>query len=320
MATSLAISSPSSFATDVSLGLQKPQKTIPSKYLYDEVGSKLFDAITVLAQYGATRAETRLLKKHSSRILSHVREDSIVAELGSGSGGKTRLLLGELASRKDVEYFPIEISEEALQTCVREFADLDSVHVHAVEAEYLTGLAEVSRRKDSRDLVAVFLGSTLGNLNRRDAIDFLRAIHEYVAPAGFLLLGIDLMKPVPVLLKAYDDDAGVTAAFNRNLLVRINRELGADFDLSRFAHEARFNQQTSSIEMHLVSLDDQVVRIGGAGGLDIEFHSGETIWTESSHKYSLEEMEALAFQSGFRCTDVFVDEEWGFAEIVLTPQ
>ena len=318
MATSLATDLfRDTFAADVAEGLTRAQKTLPSKYLYDDVGSRLFEAITVLAEYGPTRAEARLLRRHAAEIVSQLGEDPIVAELGSGSGEKTRTLLRELTRRGQVDFFPIEISPDALRACARELADLESVTVHGIEGEYLAGLAEVAARRDGRNLAVLFLGSTLGNLNHQKAVEFLSSIREYLRAGESLLLGVDLVKPEPVLLRAYDDDAGVTAAFNKNVLARVNRELDADFDLSQFAHQARFNPETSSVEMHLVALSDQAVNIKAAGDLHVSLERGETIWTESSHKYTVDEVRQMASQSGFRCADVWVDREWGFAELLL---
>ncbi len=305
------------FAADVAAGLTNAQKTLPSKYLYDDVGSRLFEAITVLPEYGPTRAEARLFHRYAAEMVSQLGEDSIVAELGSGSGEKTRTLLAELSRRRPVDFFPIEISSDALRACARELADLKSVTVHGIEGEYLSGLGEVSARRAGRSLAVLFLGSTLGNLNHGEAVDFLRSIRQSLCPGESLLLGVDLIKPVPVLLRAYGDEAGVTAAFNKNVLARINRELDADFDLSQFAHEARFNAKTSSVEMHLVSLSDQTVRVRAAGDLRVALKRGETIWTESSHKYTVDEVRQMAAQSCFGCTDLWIDKEWGFAELLL---
>lgn len=322
MATSSAIAIfKDTFAADVAAGLTNAQKTLPSKYLYDDVGSRLFEAITVLEEYGPTRAEARLLCRHKEEIVAQLGDDPIVAELGSGSGEKTHTLLRELGRHEHVDFFPIEISPDALRACARELADLKSVTVHGIEGEYLDGLAKVSARRDRRNLAVLFLGSTLGNLDHDAAVDFLQSIRQHLRPGESLLLGVDLVKPVPVLLRAYDDDAGVTAAFNKNMLVRINRELDADFDLSEFAHEARFNPQTSSVEMHLVSQSDQTVRIrgagNGAGGLRVSFKQGETIWTESSHKYTVDEVKQMAARSGLYLAGQWIDREWGFAELLL---
>lgn len=304
------------FAEDVSAGLKKPaQKELPSKYLYDAVGSRLFDVITVLPEYGVTRAEDRLLEKYAGDIAARVPHDVAVAELGSGSGIKTRRILSALAGgNHSTRYFPIEISATALAACEREVSDIGSVAVVGIEREYLDGLLEVAaRRRTNERLMVLFLGSTIGNFEPEAAVDFLRKIRSMLAPGDFLLLGTDLMKPVPVLLDAYDDPLGVTAAFNLNLLARINRELGGHFVLSQFAHEARFNTEARSVEMHIVARQAQAVSID-ASEMTIAFRAGESIWTESSHKYRAPEVATMAAGSGFECGTQWIDHEWGFAE------
>jgi dimethylhistidine N-methyltransferase len=306
------------FASDVRAGLMRPgQKELPSKYFYDEVGSALFEVICRLPEYGLTRADERLLRRHAADIVDAVPGPVAVAELGSGSGKKTRWILEALSRRQRTFYFPVEISHSALVMCERELGDIDSVSIVGFEREYLDGLLEVAacRRKDQRILV-LFLGSTIGNFDREAGIGFLSAVRRILQPGDSLLLGTDLEKPASQLLRAYQDELGVTAAFNLNLLARANRELDADFDLSQFAHEARINHQARSVEMHLRSRIDQVVRIPASDAV-IEFRRDETIWTESSHKYTLDEVPGTAAASGFRCTQQWVDEQWPFSENLL---
>jgi uncharacterized SAM-dependent methyltransferase len=201
--------------------------------------------------------------------------------------------------------------------CHRELGDLESISIVGFEREYLDGLLEVAaRRENDEHLLVLFLGSTIGNFDYAAGIDFLKSVRRRLKPGDALLLGTDLQKPVPQLLSAYDDPLGVTAAFNLNLLARINRELEADFDLKHFEHLARFNPETSSVEMHLRSKRDQVVTVGAAG-FSVHFREGETIWTESSHKYSHFEILRLAMASGFRCQAQWVDSHWNFAENLL---
>jgi dimethylhistidine N-methyltransferase len=308
----------SEFAAEVRDGLtQSAQKELPSKYLYDEVGSALFEVISVLPEYGLTRADERLLKRHSKEIVSRLPLPVIVAELGSGSGKKTRFLLEALARRQRTYYCPIEISPKALAMCHRELGDIDSISIVGFEREYLDGLLEVAaRREENEHLLVLFLGSTIGNFDRPAAIKFLKQVRRILNTGDAMLLGTDLEKSIPQLVRAYDDSLGVTAAFNINLLARINRELGADFDLRNFKHVARFNPQVRSVEMHLESSRDQVVHISGAG-LVVRFAAGETIWTESSHKYSNSEILQLALAAGFRCDSQWIDHEWPFAENLL---
>ena len=308
----------SGFAADIRRGLTKPgQKELASKYLYDELGSKLFETISLLPEYGLTRADERLLRKHSREIVECVPGDAIVAELGSGSGRKTRWILEAFARRRHTSYFPIEISASALASCRRELADIDSISIVGFEREYLAGLLEAAaRRRTGQRILVLFLGSTIGNFDHPMDVEFLKEIRAILHPGDALLLGTDLVKPVEQLLAAYDDALGVTAAFNLNLLARVNRELGADFVLDRFDHEARFNSATSSIEMHLRSRRSQRVTVAAAG-FSTSIEAGETIWTETSHKYSLAEVDTLARRAGFRSDARWVDPEWPFAETLM---
>ncbi len=311
----------SEFAADVRESLTKPgQRELPSKYLYDEVGSALFEAICVLPEYGLTRADARLLEKHSREIVARVPSPVQVAELGSGSGKKTRWILEALARRQKTYYYPIEISPHALAACEKELAQIDLVSVVGYEQPYLQGLRSVAESRDEDGhLLVLFLGSTIGNFDRDAGEMFLREMRDTLRPDDALLLGTDLEKAVELQLLAYDDPAGVTAAFNLNLLARINRELGADFDLSCFRHEARWNYADRRIEMHLLSTCRQSVRIPAAN-LRMALDENETIWTESSHKYKAEEIPEMAERTGFRCEAQWIDEEWPFAQNLLVAE
>jgi dimethylhistidine N-methyltransferase len=302
-----------SFAEDVRDGLGRAgQKELPSKYLYDDIGSALFEAITKLPEYGLTRAEERILRRHSADIAEHLTAHGMVVELGSGSGRKTRQILEALAHHKSMTYCPIEISSEALVSCERELDDLVHVSILGFETEYLDGLSRaVARRKPGDAVVVLFLGSSIGNFDRGPAQEFLRRIRQTIQPGDSLLLGADLEKPLAQLIPAYDDSLGVTEAFNRNLLARINRELEGDFDLSRFEHVALYNAQARRIEMHLRSLENQTVIIGDLG---FSFLCDETIWTESCHKYGRNEPFEMARHTGFDCVEQWIDVEWQFAE------
>jgi L-histidine Nalpha-methyltransferase len=303
------------FSADVRCGLAKPgQKELPSKYLYDNVGSALFEVISILPEYGLTRADERLLRCHANEAVERLPSPLVVAELGSGSGKKTRWILEALSGRQETQYSPIEISSAALAMCERELGDLEFVSIVGYEREYLDGLREVAaRRKDGEHLMVLFLGSTIGNFDRPADVKFLREVRRILQRGDSLLLGTDLEKPLPQLLAAYDDALGVTAAFNLNLLARINRELDGDFVLEQFAHEARFNPRSHSVEMHIRSRQQQTVRIGRAD-FTMRLREDETIWTESSHKYSRHELLQMAMASGFRCEAQWIDEEWPFAE------
>jgi len=312
------ISSTAEFAADVRTGLcRQGQKQFPSKYLYDSLGSRLFEAICELPEYSLTRADERLLQLHAREIASRLPGNLLVCELGSGSGRKTRYVLEALARRRRLRYFPIEISPAALAVCQRELSDIDSLTVVGIEREYLDGLLEVAaQREDDQRILVLFLGSTLGNFSHPHDTEFLRELRLILRAGDALLLGTDLIKPTVQLVEAYDDPLGVTAAFNLNLLVRINRELGADFNLRQFRHRAKFNAATSSVEMHLESQCDQTVSIPGAL-LTVDFQSGETIWTENSHKYSLDEVSQKARTAGFRIETQWIDREFPFAESLL---
>jgi dimethylhistidine N-methyltransferase len=303
------------FASDVHAGLSRPgQKELLSKYLYDEVGSSLFEVISHLPEYGLTRADERLLRRHANEIVEQLDAPVAVAELGSGSGKKTRWILEALSRWQRTFYYPVEISRTALAMCERELSDIDSISIVGFEREYLDGLLEVAaHRQRNQRLFVLFLGSTIGNFDRPAGLKFLAQVRRILKPGDSLLLGTDLEKPGAQLLNAYDDEIGVTAAFNLNLLARINRELDADFDLRQFTHVARINREARSVEMHLQSKRRQTVRIPAAD-LSVDFLEGETIWTESSHKYSAGEVFQMARETGFCCQSQWIDEQWPFAE------
>ncbi len=319
MATpALSLRHVSAFAADVRESLTKPgQRELPSKYLYDEVGSALFETICVLPEYGLTRADARLLEKHAGEIVSKLPSPVQVAELGSGSGKKTRWILEALSQRQKTYYYPIEISPFALAACEKELGQIDLVSIVGYEQPYLEGLRTVAERRAEQDhLLVLFLGSTIGNFDRDAGETFLREMREILQPGDTLLLGTDLEKDVELQMQAYDDPAGVTAAFNLNLLAHINRELGADFDLSCFRHEALWNFAERRIEMHLRSTRRQTVHIPAAS-LRVMLDEDETIWTESSHKYQAEEIPEMAARTGFRCEGQWIDTEWPFAQNLL---
>ena len=303
------------FAKEVRAGLSTSgQKELPSKYLYDEVGSALFEVISVIPEYGLTRADARVLQRCAEEIAARLPGRVVVAELGSGSGKKTRWILEALTRYEPTIYHPIEISASALAMCARELGDLKSVSIVGLEEEYLDGLAKVaSRRAAGESILVLFLGSSIGNFDRGPGERFLHNVREQLRPGDALLLGTDLVKPVSQMIVAYDDPAGVTAAFNLNLLARINRELDGDFDLSRFRHLALYNHTERRIEMHLRATARQTVSIRRAG-FSFQLREGETIWTESSHKYSADELSGMAERNGFRCEEQWIDGEWPFAQ------
>ncbi len=303
------------FCSDVVLGLSQPgQKELPSKYLYDEVGSALFDVICVLPEYGLSRAGMRSLVRNAPEIVAALPTPVIVAELGSGSGQKTRVILEALAKRQRVNYYPIDISGTALSRCEREIGQIDQVSIVGFERAYIEGLREVAaRRREGEKIFVLFLGSTIGNFDRPAGDQFLREVRAILGEGDALLLATDLEKSIPQLVTAYADPAGVTAAFNKNILARLNRELGADFDLDQFEHLARYDMAERRVEMHLRSKAWQRVTIGAAG-FRFYMREGETIWTESSHKYNPCEVVAMGERTGYRCAAQWIDQEWPFAQ------
>ncbi|HEX4772278.1 MAG TPA: L-histidine N(alpha)-methyltransferase [Bryobacteraceae bacterium] len=310
----------SQFALDVAEGLSHPeQKRLSPAYLYDDLGSALFEAITLLPEYGLTRADERLLAAVADEVAARAGNVSLVAELGSGSGKKTRHLLQALTRQgRGAPYFPIDVSIAALDACGRELSDV--APVHPIRRSWLEGLAQVSRQRPaSEPMLLLFLGSSIGNIDRTELPDFFRAIRKDLQTGDLFLLGADLVKPVNQIVRAYDDPTGVTAAFNRNVLNRINRELNGSFDLSLFAHEARWSEQERRIEMHLVAQCAHSVNVG-ALDTSFAFRAGETIWTESSHKFTVTELDEFAESTGFRPVQGWVDEEWPFAEVLWVAQ
>jgi dimethylhistidine N-methyltransferase len=300
------------FARDVRAGLTNTRKTLPCRYLYDEVGSALFEAITCLQEYGLTRADARILNAHAGDLADLLPPNVITVELGSGSGAKTRPILEKLRERQAVVYYPIDLSTPSLAKCAQELGSLAGVV--PVEASYLDGLQyTAARRAPGQTLLLLFLGSTIGNFEPDASIDFLRAVRLALQPGDALLLGTDLVKPVARMIAAYDDAAGVTAAFNLNLLARINRELDADFNLRRFEHVARYVPRAQRIEMHLRSRKSQTVSICGANLL-VDFARNETICTEVCHKFLPDQLCTLARTTGFRLEAQWSDDDWPFAE------
>jgi dimethylhistidine N-methyltransferase len=279
----------SDMTAEVITGLRKPEKTLPSKYFYDNRGSELFEEICKLDEYYLTRTELEIMENNIGEIASVLGNQIQLIELGSGSSMKTRLLLDHL---EDIHsYVPVDISEEFLenvaQNLKKEYYDLN---ILPVATDYTKPFA-LPETPEGVTKIAYFPGSTIGNFTKQNAADFIGLISELVGPEGGLLIGFDLVKDPEVLIAAYDDSKGVTAAFNKNILVRINRELDADFDLDEFEHRAVYNKEKSRMEMHLISNSDQTVTIGD---MKIDFEKGESIHTENSHKYSLDSFSKLA--------------------------
>jgi dimethylhistidine N-methyltransferase len=298
-------------ADEVRAGLVNPHgRTLPAKALYDQLGSALFDAITLLPEYGLTRADIRLLTRYSAEIAA-LSGASEVVELGSGSGVKTRILLS--AFEADVLYRPIDVSAAALERCRQE---LNEFIVQPVEGEFIPGLALAAKQRGRGSILVAFLGSNIGNFERPAIPPFLSSVRGELRAGDTLLLGADLVKPAAVLIEAYDDPPGVTAAFNKNLLARLNREFDGDFDLRCFSHEVRWNESERRIEMHLRAVTDQRVRLRLLD-LDLFIRAGETIWTESSHKFEVAELARMAAEADFELLKHWTDAEWPFTEMVF---
>ncbi len=306
----------SDFEIDVRAGLtKKGQKELSAKYFYDDLGSALFDAITLLPEYGLTRADLRLLDAHAADLAALADNASIVAELGSGSGEKARRILPELIGTQELVYCPIDLSAAALVRCRRDLDDIPNLKISPLQQSFIDGLASASKlRKRGTSMLVLFLGSSIGNFDPSAAVDFLAAVRRQLNRGDVLLLSCDLVKGNDVMLSAYDDAEGVTAAFNLNVLGRINRELGGNFDLNRFRHEVRYDDSAQRIEMHLRSTADQIVCIGD---LRITLKKNETIWTESSYKFTVEQVASMAAQAGFKCEFQWIDQEWPFTQCVL---
>lgn len=296
-----------SLRDEVLRGLRGSPKTLPPKLFYDATGAELFERICTLPEYYLTRAELAILERRVGEIAALAGPGAALLEYGSGAGVKVRLLLDAL--RDPAAYLPIDISREQLARVAAEIAEeYPGVAVHPLSADYTKALHLPPLPVGARRL-AFFPGSTIGNFHPTEASVFLARIRRTVGARGALVLGVDQRKDAAVLNAAYDDAAGVTAAFNLNMLRRLNRELGANFDLERFSHRASFNPRASRVEMHLVSQDDQVVQVAGER---ITFERGESIWTESSYKYDAEALESLVTSAGFAMTRLWTDEQQRF--------
>lgn len=298
------------FLLDVLEGLSKPQKEVPCKYFYDANGSLLFDAICRTSAYYPTRTELRILRDNMPHICAAIGPHAALIELGSGSSLKTSLLLDALEDLR--VYVPIDISGELLEASAdRLRSAYPGIPIAAVHADYTKPLKLPKQARWNARKVIYFPGSTIGNLSQEEAQQFLQILAGTAGPDGALLIGVDLVKAPRVLERAYNDEEGVTAAFNLNLLHRINGELRGEFPVDRFRHLARWNPVQSRIEMHLVSLDTRRVRI--AHEYEVSLRRGETIWTESSHKYTIESFHALASRAGWRSARVWTDPEQLFS-------
>lgn len=291
------------FYTAVIAGLSAEPKQLSPKFFYDEAGSKWFDAITELPEYYPTRTEIGLLRDYGNEIADLLGHDNLLLELGSGSSLKIRTLLDVL---QPAVYMPIDISKEHLQQAAMSIAtDYPNLQVCAVCADYSKPI-ELPKFSSDYPCVAFFPGSSVGNFEPKEAVLFLQRVATMIGKGGKLLIGVDLRKKPNVLHAAYNDSQGVTAAFNLNLLARINNELGANFAVDDFQHYAFYNPKLYRIEMHLLSMKNQAVRCNGE---TFNFQDGESIHSESSYKYSVEAFQQLAAQAGFKALQVWQDEQ-----------
>jgi dimethylhistidine N-methyltransferase len=307
----IGLSARTDFVSDVADYLQRTPRQLPSRYFYDALGSALFDAICRLPWYQVTRAETALLARHARAMLEPLRRPLNITELGCGNGEKLAILLEKGGERLRRVHL-IDISGAALMSARARLATLPSMPVTAFQGTYEQGLARLATHRSHGNWLVLFLGSNIGNFDPPAARDMLRRIRSSLTEGDALLLGTDLVKPPRVLQLAYDDPLQVTAAFNRNLLRRINDELGGTFDLDGFAHRALWNPSESRIEMHLVSTRQQLVRVSAAD-LEIEFKKNEWIWTESSYKYEPDQVLAHGRDAGFQHGGQWIDEDARFA-------
>jgi len=301
------------FADDVGKGLTATPKQLPCCYFYDRLGSLLFEAICEVPEYYLTRAETAILQTHAEEIAAFFPGATDLIELGSGSAAKTRLLIEAFLRRHPRQrYVPLDICRTVLEESSLDLlGTFPTLEILAIAAEYREGLKHLQTLSAGPKLV-LWLGSNIGNLERTAAAGFLAQIRQFLAPSDRLLIGIDLHKDRAALEAAYNDACGVTAAFNRNLLVRINRELGGQFDPRTFEHRALYNEELGRIEMHLVSDTQQKVTIERLG-ITVSLKAGEPIHTENCYKYSHKEIEALALAAGLCCEKVWLDPERQFA-------
>lgn len=303
---------------EVLRGLTAMPKTLSPWLFYDEAGSRLFEAITQLPEYYLTRTERGIFAEHADAMLESAGEEPLkMIELGAGTASKTGLLLQAAVRRQGaVDYVPIDVSRSALaEAKTRLEAEIDGVRVMPRVADYTNGIAEISAAGARR--MVLYIGSSIGNFEPEDAVEVLREVRKRLTAGDLLLLGADRVKDRQTLLRAYDDAAGITAEFNKNVLVRINRELGANFDPRLFRHRALWNEEKSRIEIHLESVTAQMVTIS-ALELEVRFAAGETIHTENSYKFTAESIAAIVERAGFRMERCWTDERDWFGVYLAT--
>jgi dimethylhistidine N-methyltransferase len=304
-------------ADDVRKGLAVQPKRFLPKYFYDELGSQLFEAICLLPEYYLTRAENEILQRYADEIIAAVDGPKTLVEMGSGSASKTRLIIEALLRRQpDLLFMPVDISATALESSSRILLQsYPRLRIEAYAADYFAGLAELGKKPRRRTL-ALFLGSNISNFDPEEALRFLRALRSVLQKDDALLLGADLKKNPAVLEAAYNDALGVTSAFNLNVLARINRELGGNFDLRAFRHQAFYNEAAGRVEIYIESLLDQRVRIEQLD-FEVQFAAGELIHTENSYKYDTAGIAKLGGQTGFTLARTWLDSQERFSSNLL---
>ena len=310
-----------SFAQDVFTGLSANPKTLLPKYFYDELGSYLFEAICCLPEYYVTRDEREILQNSAGEIIDgcQVLQQCNLVELGSGSSDKTRYLIEALLERQTfLHYLPIDISLSSLEQSAEKLLHIyPELRITSYATDYFTALRSIAQdellqcREEQRNIV-LFLGSSIGNLGPEESKVLLSEVRKVLHPGDCFLIGADLKKTLDILLPAYNDALGVTASFNLNLLVRINQELGGDFDLAKFVHRSIYNERLNRIEMHLISLQNQEVNIEDIN-LNVQFEEGESIHTENSYKFDVSTLSELAESTGYKLTKTWLDSHQRFS-------
>ena len=315
------------FGRDLIFGFQREKKFINPKYFYDKKGSELFEQICLQPEYYITRTEYKIILKNISELMNYFVDKNVsIIELGSGSSKKTKIILKYFLDKQDnkLQYFPIDVSQEMLFNSTKKlYNDLPQITIYPIASDYFDGIRRakeyinLNNYKHDRKLI-LFFGSSLGNLEPNDALFFLKTIRKGLNQNDFLLIGFDLVKKKEILESAYNDSEGITSSFNLNVLNRINRDLGAEFNLDLFKHLAFFNQDKKRIEMHLVSLVKQSINIRKINQT-FNFQKDETIHTENSYKYNLEDIDDLAKNSNFSVQKHFVDDNNWFSLSLLSP-
>jgi dimethylhistidine N-methyltransferase len=306
------------FGKDVLSGLSMPRKSLPCKYIYDEKGSELFCRIMDLPEYYLTDCEMEVLSTHKEGISDLIGSENFnLIELGAGDGIKTRVLIEHFVdSNKDFQYCPIDISESAVASLAdRLKEDFHDLEINGLITDYFDGLTRLSDPGATKKVI-LFLGSNIGNFSPQEAINFLKHLRGSINHGDHILIGFDLKKNTDILLKAYNDDQGVTEAFNTNILARINRELGGDFDFERFRYQTQWDDRNGVIKSYQVSMCDQEVTIKDLNR-SFTFEKSEPVHTESSHKFTIDMISAMADETGFRVIEHFFDDRRYFVDSLL---